>query len=109
MGRDQPLTFLYCACSSMRMLDALQWLMPAIVVLAVVVLAVIVHPFNMPSSLCHLHCAIFIVPSSLCHLHCAIVIYRGYIAFCCRRRGHSCAHRRCHSATMPPPELLLIS
>jgi len=55
IGYGQPLTFPSCACSTMRMPAALQWLMPACVVLAV-----IVRPFNVPSSPCHLHCAIVI-------------------------------------------------
>jgi hypothetical protein len=48
----------------MRMLDALQWLMPAIVVLTV-----IVRPFSVPSSLCYLH-----LPSSLWHSHMSWVV-----------------------------------
>jgi hypothetical protein len=36
--------------------------------------------FNVPSSMCHLHCAIFIVPSSLCHLHYAIIIMSWVIS-----------------------------
>ena len=76
---NQPLTFLYRACSIMRNARCL----PSSCYHYHTLFGVPSSPsslchlccaiFVVPSSLCHLHCAIFIVPSSLCHLHCAIL------------------------------------